>query len=195
VPGEHIGSVITGNMAPGDFDQFFLPRHIGLYAGVPVEVPAIMVQRICGTGFELFRQAGEQIQAAARGRAGGRHREHDAQPGLPPSTTAPASSWVRRWVQGLHVGGAERPGRWHQHDPDGREPGQEIRHHPRRGRCQLPPTRLPRRWLRSKPAFHAGEIVPVVSEKFELAGYKPRGIKLQGKVTEVAQDTHPASPR
>jgi hypothetical protein len=24
-----INSVITGNMAPGDFDQFFLPRHIG----------------------------------------------------------------------------------------------------------------------------------------------------------------------
>ena len=31
-----IGSVITGNMAPGDFDQFFLPRHISLYAGVPL---------------------------------------------------------------------------------------------------------------------------------------------------------------
>ncbi len=46
-----IGSVITGNMAPGDFDQFVLPRHIGLYAGVPEEVPAIMTQRICGTGF------------------------------------------------------------------------------------------------------------------------------------------------
>jgi acetyl-CoA C-acetyltransferase len=38
--------------------------------------------------------------------------------------------------------------------------------------------------------FHAGEIVPVVSEKFELAGYATRGIKLQGKATEVAQDTH-----
>ena len=62
VPADHIGSVITGNMAPGDFDQFFLPRHIGLYAGVPVDVPAQMAQRICGTGFELFRQAGEQIQ-------------------------------------------------------------------------------------------------------------------------------------
>ena len=24
VPGDHIGSVVTGNMAPGDFDQFFL---------------------------------------------------------------------------------------------------------------------------------------------------------------------------
>ncbi|HNL40914.1 MAG TPA: acetyl-CoA C-acyltransferase, partial [Ottowia sp.] len=53
VPGGDIGSVVCGNMAPGDFDQFFLPRHIGLYAGVPVEVPAIMAQRICGTGFEL----------------------------------------------------------------------------------------------------------------------------------------------
>ena len=39
--------------------------------------------------------------------------------------------------------------------------------------------------------FLAGEIVPVVTEKFELAGYRTRGIKLQGKVTEVATDTHP----
>ncbi len=58
-----IDSVITGSMTPGDFDPFFLPRHIGLYAGVPQEVPALMAQRICGTGFELFRQAGEQIDA------------------------------------------------------------------------------------------------------------------------------------
>jgi hypothetical protein len=63
VPGEHIGTVITGNMAPGDYEQFMLPRHIGLYAGVPQEVPALMTQRICGTGFELFRQAGEQIES------------------------------------------------------------------------------------------------------------------------------------
>jgi len=39
--------------------------------------------------------------------------------------------------------------------------------------------------------FHAGEIVPVVTEKFELEGYVSRGIKLQGKVTEVSADTHP----
>jgi len=39
--------------------------------------------------------------------------------------------------------------------------------------------------------FLAGEIVPVVSEKFALDGYKPRGIKLQGKTTELTQDTHP----
>jgi acetyl-CoA C-acetyltransferase len=68
-------------MAPGDYEQFFLPRHIGLYAGVPVEVPALMAQRICGTGFELFRQAGEHIQGGLRrGGVAGRRREHDAQP-------------------------------------------------------------------------------------------------------------------
>ena len=50
-------------MAPGDCYQYMLPRHIGLYAGVPVEVPALMVQRICGTGLELLRQAGEQLQS------------------------------------------------------------------------------------------------------------------------------------
>ncbi|MBM3387293.1 MAG: thiolase family protein, partial [Betaproteobacteria bacterium] len=39
--------------------------------------------------------------------------------------------------------------------------------------------------------FHAGEIVPVVTEQFALDGYTARGIQLQGKVTEVAIDTHP----
>ena len=32
---DEIDSVITGNMAPGGFDQFYVARHIGLYAGVP----------------------------------------------------------------------------------------------------------------------------------------------------------------
>ena len=68
VDAARVDSVLAGNMAPGGVDQFYLPRHIALYAGVPVEVPALMTQRICGTGFELFRQAGEQI---ARGHGEG----------------------------------------------------------------------------------------------------------------------------
>ncbi|HSW06164.1 MAG TPA: acetyl-CoA C-acyltransferase, partial [Aquabacterium sp.] len=59
--GSDIGSVITGSMAQADFDAFVLPRHIGLYANVPIAVPAILAARICGTGFELFRQAADQI--------------------------------------------------------------------------------------------------------------------------------------
>jgi len=57
-----VDSVIAGSMAQASFDAYFLPRHIGLYSGVPQAVPALAVQRICGTGFELLRQAGEQIE-------------------------------------------------------------------------------------------------------------------------------------
>jgi acetyl-CoA C-acetyltransferase len=38
--------------------------------------------------------------------------------------------------------------------------------------------------------FHAGEIVPVSNESFELEGYATRKIKLVGKVEQVAHDTH-----
>jgi len=44
-----VGTVIAGSMAQASFDAYMLPRHIGLYAGVPVEVPAHQVQRVCGT--------------------------------------------------------------------------------------------------------------------------------------------------
>src|SRR5262245_5420296 len=44
-----VGAVITGSMAQASFDTYCLPRHIGLYSDVPIEVPAHMVQLVCGT--------------------------------------------------------------------------------------------------------------------------------------------------
>ena len=35
---QDVGLVITGNMAQASFDAFVLPRHVGLYSGVPIEV-------------------------------------------------------------------------------------------------------------------------------------------------------------
>src|SRR3954453_8908072 len=61
VPAADVGTVITGNMAQASFDAYLLPRHIGLYAGVPIEVPAHMVQRVCGTGIEVLMQAADTI--------------------------------------------------------------------------------------------------------------------------------------
>jgi acetyl-CoA C-acetyltransferase len=58
---DEVGTVIAGNLAPASFDAFMLPRHIGLYAGVPIEVPAIGVQRLCGTGIEAIIQAADTI--------------------------------------------------------------------------------------------------------------------------------------
>jgi acetyl-CoA C-acetyltransferase len=41
-----------------------------------------------------------------------------------------------------------------------------------------------------KACFLSGEIVPVVSETFELEGYKPRGIEISKKIESLAADTH-----
>ena len=51
-----VDTVIAGSMAQASFDAYMLPRHIGLYSGVPVEVPSHLVQRVCGTGMEVILQ-------------------------------------------------------------------------------------------------------------------------------------------
>ena len=38
VPAEDVGAVVAGNMAQASYDAYMLPRHVGLYAGVPVDV-------------------------------------------------------------------------------------------------------------------------------------------------------------
>src|SRR6266513_709573 len=62
-----LGGVITGSMAQASFDTYCLPRHIGLYSGVPIEVPAHMVQRVCGTGLEVLVQAADVVTHKAIG--------------------------------------------------------------------------------------------------------------------------------
>ena len=70
-----IGTTIAGSMAQASFDAYVTPRHIGLYAGVPVDAPAHLVQRICGTGIEVFAQAcGRGLARARRPGARRRHR-------------------------------------------------------------------------------------------------------------------------
>ncbi len=59
-PGD-IDQVITANIGQSSCDTYFLPRHIGLYAGVPQGVPAVMLQRICGSGFETITAGADQI--------------------------------------------------------------------------------------------------------------------------------------
>ncbi|BFM17568.1 thiolase family protein [Maricurvus nonylphenolicus] len=57
-----IDTLFTANLSPSDFDAYFLPRHIGLYAGMDQKVPAMQIQRLCGTGFELVAQAADYLQ-------------------------------------------------------------------------------------------------------------------------------------
>lgn len=61
VPASDVDQVVAANIGQASADSFFLPRHIGLYAGAPLETPAVLVQRICGSGIEVIGQAAEQI--------------------------------------------------------------------------------------------------------------------------------------
>ncbi|MBI3136909.1 MAG: thiolase family protein [Bacteroidetes bacterium] len=59
-PGD-IDQLLYANIGQSSADSYFLPRHIGLYAHIPVGVPAVMLQRICGSGFETIIAGAEQI--------------------------------------------------------------------------------------------------------------------------------------
>ncbi|MDO8456360.1 MAG: thiolase family protein [Burkholderiaceae bacterium] len=190
VPGSHIGAVIAGNMAPGDFDQFFLPRHIGLYAGVPVEVPALMAQRICGTGFELFRQAGESIQGGAC--------EAALVVGTESMTRNPIAAFDHRtgFKLGAPVGFKDYMWEALKDPAAGINMIQTAENLARQYGVtreqvdEFASSSFSKAVAAQQSGFHAGEIVPIITEKFELEGYKSRGIRLQGKITEVALDTH-----
>ena len=61
ITGEDIDQLMYANIGQSSADAYFLPRHIGLYSGIPVGVPALMLQRICGSGFETIIAGAEQI--------------------------------------------------------------------------------------------------------------------------------------
>jgi len=57
----HIDHVVFGNVLQTSADAIYLARHIGLGAGIPIEAPAVTVNRLCGSGFEAIAQAAQQI--------------------------------------------------------------------------------------------------------------------------------------
>src|SRR6185503_1736598 len=58
---QDIQHVVYGNVIHTSADAIYLPRHVGLRAGVPVPVPALGVNRLCGSGFQALVSAAELI--------------------------------------------------------------------------------------------------------------------------------------
>jgi acetyl-CoA acyltransferase 2 len=56
-----VGHVIFGNVLQTSADAIYLARHIGLRAGLPIETPALTVNRLCGSGFEAVIQGAQRI--------------------------------------------------------------------------------------------------------------------------------------
>jgi acetyl-CoA acetyltransferase family protein len=58
---DRIDQVIFGNAMQTAGDAIYGARHVGLKAGVPIPVPALTVNRLCGSGIQSVIGAAEQI--------------------------------------------------------------------------------------------------------------------------------------
>jgi acetyl-CoA acyltransferase 2 len=58
---EKIGTVCFGNVQQTSKDAIYLARHVGLRSGIPIPVPALTVNRLCGSGFEAIVQGCHSI--------------------------------------------------------------------------------------------------------------------------------------
>ncbi len=56
-----VDQVIVGNVMQTSADAIYCARHIGLRAGLAIEVPAVTVNRLCGSGFEAVVQGAHRL--------------------------------------------------------------------------------------------------------------------------------------
>ncbi|TWC59851.1 acetyl-CoA C-acetyltransferase [Pseudomonas sp. SJZ080] len=184
-----VDSVLAGSMAQASFDAYLLPRHIGLYSGVPQQVPALAVQRICATGFELLRQAGEQLRDGV---------ELALCVGAESMSRNPIAAYTHR--DGFRLGASVdfKDFLWEAlYDP---APGLDMiataenlarRHVLSREAVDTYALNSHEQALQAQTSdWFADEIVAVRNESFDLDGYQPRGITLPRRVDAVTLDSH-----
>jgi acetyl-CoA acyltransferase 2 len=56
-----IGHTIVGNVMQTSADAIYCARHVGLKSGLPIETPALTVNRLCGSGFQAIVNGAEQL--------------------------------------------------------------------------------------------------------------------------------------
>jgi len=184
-----VGSVIAGSVAQASFDAYVLPRHIGLYSGVPIDRPALLVQRVCGTGIETISQAADAIalNKIALGLCVGAES----------MSRNPIAAFTHRG--GFRIGQVEfkdflwealldtAPGVTMGETAETVAGTYKIT---REDVDRFAELSFSRAVAAQKSCFLSGEIVPVSSETFELRGYKARGIQLPKGVETLSADTH-----
>ena len=184
-----IGTTIAGSMAQASFDAYVTPRHIGLYAGVPIERPAHLVQRICGTGIEVLSQAADAVSL-------GRARLALAA-GTESMSRNPIAAYTHR--NGFTMGQVEfKDFLWEAlYDPAAcvsmGDTAENLakKYGITRDEVDRFAAQSFERAIAARDAGRlAEEIVPVVSESFEIDGLEPRGIRLPKGVEQVDADSH-----
>jgi acetyl-CoA acetyltransferase family protein len=64
---EWIDHVVIGNVLQTSADAIYGARHVALKAGVPIEVPALTVNRLCGSGIQAAVSGAQLIQLGEAG--------------------------------------------------------------------------------------------------------------------------------
>ena len=59
---EAINHVVFGNVLQTSADAVYGARHVGLKAGIPIDVPALTVNRLCGSGIQAAISGGQMIR-------------------------------------------------------------------------------------------------------------------------------------
>jgi acetyl-CoA C-acetyltransferase len=184
-----VGSVIAGSVAQTSFDAYLLPRHIGIYSGVPIDRPALLVQRVCGTGIEAIGQAADGITM--------KKIDLGLCVGAESMSRNPIAAYTHR--SGFRMGQVEfkdflwealldtAPGVTMGETAEAAAHKYKIT---REDADRFAELSFSRAVAAQKSCFLSGEIVPVVSEGFELSGYKPRGIQLPKGAESLTADTH-----
>jgi acetyl-CoA C-acetyltransferase len=189
IPPSDVGSLIAGSVAQASFDAFVLPRHIGLYSGVPIDRPALLVQRVCGTGIETISQAADAI-ALGKIKLG-------LCVGAESMSRNPIAAYTHRG--GFRMGQVEfKDFLWEalMDTAPGVTMGQTAEAVAKTYKItredvdRFAELSFSRAVAAQKACFLSGEIVPLVSESFELAGYRTRGIRLGKGAEKLEMDTH-----
>ena len=189
VKASDIGTTIAGSMAQASFDAYVTPRHIGLYAGAPIEAPAHLVQRICGTGLEVIAQAADAVSLGRVDLALGAGTES--------MSRNPIAAYTHR--NGFTMGKVEfKDFLWEAlYDPAGcvtmgdTAENLATQYGISRERVDRFAERSFNRAIAARDAGRlAEEIVPVVSEAFAAEGIDKRSIRLPRGVESVDTDSH-----
>ncbi len=61
VPKDRIDDVVFGNVMQTSADAIYLARHVGLRAGIPLGVPALTLNRLCGSGLQAILTAANSL--------------------------------------------------------------------------------------------------------------------------------------
>ncbi len=189
VPATEVQSVVAGNMAQASFDAYFLPRHIGMYSGVPLAAPALLVQRQCGTGFETLLAAADQI---ALGRA-----QLVLAVGTESMSRNPVASYTHRagfrmgqvdfrdflWEATLDTAADVRMG----HTAENLALRYRIDREAVDAFAAQSFARAVAGW---EAGYYDDEVVAVRNAEWRLEGYRPRGLKLADRAECLARDSH-----